>query len=471
MSAPPIPPDLWDQIPPAARAALLAVLGEMRRRADALEARVRELEARLGQDSSNSSKPPSSDPIHVKRRPPRSPSGKRRGGQPGHERHAREMVPQERLNAAVECIPGACRRCGHQLQGTDPEPLRHQVAELPEARPDVTEYRRHRLGCPRCGRTTRAPLPPGVPRGAFGPRLLATVGLLSGGYRLSKRQVAALLADTLGLSISVGMVAKAERHAAAALATPVEGLVEAIRSAPALSVDETGWRQGRERAWLWTAVAADATVFRIDRSRGADALHALVGDPIGPVIISDRFPTYGCAPARQLCWAHLRRDMQAMIDRAAGGEAVGTKLLHFSGKVFDWWRRLRAGSIHRQTLRSYVAWLRPVTRSLLDQGSACACRRTAATCRKLLASEGSLWTFARVAGVAPHNNAAERALRHGVIWRKTSYGTDGERGSRFVERVLSVVATCRQRGRGVLGYLTQCLHSYLNGTPSPSLLA
>jgi transposase len=381
------------------------------------------------------------------------------------------MVPPERLSAVVACVPTACRRCGHNLGGSDPEPIRHQVAELPEIHPDVVEYRLHRLACPRCGTATRGALPAGVPRGAFGPRLQATITLLTGAYRLSKRQVRAALADMLGLTVSTGMVCKTERAAAEAVAAPIDELERHVRSATSSGVDETGWREGKTRAWLWVAVTPEATAFRIARSRGADALHALVGEPIAPVIISDRFPTYARAPNRQTCWAHLRRDFQAMIDRATGGEGVGAKLLHFSGFVFAWWRRHLAGSVHRQSLRSYVAGLKPVVRSLLSEGTACRCAWTAKVCRSLLATETHLWTFATAEGVPPHNNAAERALRHGVIWRKTSYGTDGEAGSRFVERVLSVVATCRQRGRDVLDFLTACLRSQLDGTPAPSLLS
>lgn len=465
MSAePPIPRALWDKIPPDAQAAVLALV-------QSFERRVAALEARLGQDSSNSSKPPSSDPIYVKRRPPRPPSGKKRGGQRGHERHTRELVPPERLTGAIDCRPTACRGCGHRLSGADPEPIRHQVAELPEVRPDVVEYRLHRLACPRCGLRTRGDLPAGVPRGAFGPRLQAAVALLTGAYRLSKRQVQAILDDLLGLSASLGMVSKTERRAAEAVAGPVEAIHEHVRSARAAGVDETGWREGKRRAWLWAAVTPEATAFRIARSRGADALHALVGDPIGPVIVSDRFPTYARAPNRQVCWAHLRRDMQAMIDRASGGQGVGERLLRLSDLVFAWWKRHLAGSVHRQTLRSYVAGLRPVVRSLLADGVACGCAWTAKVCRKLLSAEAQLWTFAAVEGVPPHNNATERALRHGVIWRKTSYGTDGEPGSRFVERMLTVVATCRQRGRDVLDFLTACLRARLDGTPAPSLLS
>jgi transposase len=461
---PPIPEKLWAQVPAAAQAAILAAITR-------LEQRIAALEARLGQDSTNSSQPPSSDPIHVKRRPPRPPSGKARGGQRGHRRHTRALVPPERLTAVVDCKPTACRGCGRALHGADPEPIRHQVAELPEVRPEVIEYRLHRLACRRCGAASRGALPAGVPRGAFGPRLQAVIGLLGGAYRLSKRQIRAILADLLGLSVSTGMVCKTEHQAAEAVAAPVEEVYRHVRSAPAAGVDETGWRQEKRRAWLWAAVTAEATAFRIERSRGADALHALVGDPVGPVLISDRFPTYARAPTRQICWAHLRRDFQSMIDRAAGGEAVGAKLLHFSGFVFAWWKRHEAGSVQRSTLRAYVAGLKPVVRSLLESGVACGCAWTAKVCRKLLSAESALWTFAAVEGVPPHNNATERALRHGVIWRKTSYGTDSVLGSRFVESLLTAVATCRQRSRDVLGFLTACLRARLAGTPAPSLLA
>lgn len=165
---------------------------------------------------------------------------------------------------------------------------------------------------------------------------------------------------------------------------------------------------------------------------------------------------------------HLRRDFQTMIDRAAGGQGVGARLLALSGRVFDWWRRLGSGALRRSTLRAYVGWLRPVVRLNLEAGRDGPCKWTARVCRQLLKIEPSLWTFARVQGVTPDNNAAERALRHGVIWRKTSGGTDSERGGRFVGRVLSVVATCQQRGKGVLRFLTECFAAHFEGRPALS---
>jgi transposase len=467
MSAkPPLPDDLWVKTPADAQAAIIALV-------QSFEQRIAALEARLSQNSSNSSRPPSTEPLHIQRQPPRPASKRRRGGQPGHERHTREVVPPERLTSAVEIRPHACSGCGHALDGHDPDPVRHQVAELPEIRPEVIEYRLHRLTCPGCGAATRAKLPADVPRGAFGPRLQAWAGLLSGAYRLSKRQVQRLFADLLGVSISTGMVAKLQRQAGEVLAGPMAEIVQAVRQARAVHVDETGWREAGKKAWLWVGVTAGATAFGVHRSRGHDGLEALLGEAPGHdrVIISDRFPTYTRAPNRQLCWAHLRRDFQAMIDRASGGESIGRRLLDQSRWVFTWWRRLGEGSIARPTLRSYVSGLRGVVGLLLREGAACSCPWTAKVCRKVLEAERHLWTFSGAEGVAPDNNAAERALRHGVIWRKLSLGTASEAGSRFVERLLSVVETCRQGGRSVASYLTACFLAKRSGRPIPSPLA
>jgi transposase len=152
-----------------------------------------------------------------------------------------------------------------------------------------------------------------------------------------------------------------------------------------------------------------------------------------------------------------------MIDRANAGSEIGEELLCCSEDLFTWWYRVRDGTLSRSTFQRYAAELRPWVRSQLEAGTACGCAKTAGTCREILAVEPALWTFARVAGVEPTNNAAERALRHAVLWRKASYGTDSEAGSHFVENILTVVATCRQQGRNVLNYLTQCRQAALEG--------
>jgi len=435
-----------------------------------LEQRIAHLEERLGTNSTNSSKPPSSDPPSVKRRPPVAPSGKKRGGQPGHHRQARSLVPPDQLRQVFECKPPRCRWCGDALAGDDPEPIRHQVAEVPPVTPVVDEYRLHRLKCPRCRTSTRATLPPGVPTGAFGPRLRAILSVLAGGYRPGKRPIRQLAFDRLGLSISVGMISRLERQAAAELEAPVEELREHVRTAAVAHIDETSWWPGRDRMWLWGAVTKAVTVFAIAPSRGADVAREMPGTDARKVVISDRFGSYLWIKRRQYCWAHLNRDFQAMIDRGGESAEVGRLFLGHSERLFDWWHRVRDGTMARATLRSKVAMMRLSFREDLRRGLGCGCVKTAATCRELLAGETHLWTFVRVEAVEPTTNDAERALRHGVIDRKLSGGTDSEAGSRFVERMLSVVATCRQQEVNVLDYLTRCYQAHLDGRAVPSLL-
>jgi transposase len=467
-SVPPLPDELWGRIPPAAQAAILALVRQYDQRLQDLQQRVADLEQRLGQNSTNSSLPPSTDGPAVKRRPPRSPSGRKKGAQPGHSLQQRPLLPPDRT---IPCKPSACRRCGHPLLGDDPQPLRHQVLELPPIRPDVTEYQLHRLACPCCDITTCAALPAGVPTGGQGPRLQAALALLTGAYRLSKRQVGGLCDDLLGVPISPGQVCAVEAETALATDPVVKELREHVRSQPA-NVDETGWRENRQRGWLWTVVTKVATVFTITLSRAATVAKGLVDPSAGQVITTDRYKGYLWLPLkqRQVCWAHLIRDFQAMVDRGNGGSAIGEELLCCAEELFTWWYRVRDGTMARSTFQRYVAELRPWVRSQLEAGSECACAKTAGTCREILAVEPALWTFVRVEGIEPTNNAAERALRHAVLWRKTSHGTWSTGGSRFVANILSVVETCRKQGRNVLEYLTDCCQAALDKTQAPSLM-
>jgi transposase len=466
-----IPEHIWDSLTEEARVVVGAVIDGLESRLAEAEQQIKELRSRLDQNSSNSSRPPSTDPIGVKRQAPSPPSRRRRGGQKGHPRRIRALVPPDRVASVTDCKPAECRRCGHPLSGEDNEPRRHQVAELPPIEPEVHEYRLHRLCCPHCHTVTSGTLPEGVPSTAFGPRLHAALSVLTGAYRLSKRQVVQLCSDLLGLTISLGMIAKLERITADALEQPVSELAERVKAADSANIDETGWRENGRKAWLWVVVTSLGVVFRVARSRAGAVAKDLLGEQPQPIVISDRFPGYEWInlKSRQVCWAHLRRDMQAMIDRDGGGAEVGRRLLWQSGKLFEAWHKARDGTIRRTTFLQTVAWLRPMVRSSLESGAACACPKTATACVELLRLWDCLWTFTRVEGVEPTNNAAERALRHAVIWRRISGGTDSEAGSRFVERMLSAVATCRQQGRSVLDYLTRCHRARLLGLAVPSL--
>ena len=435
--------------PPEAKAVVRLLLA----RVAELEAKVAELEARLNQNSRNSSKPPSSDGPSVKPAPPKRPSGRKRGGQPGHAKRERTILPPDEVR---DYKPSQCHRCDTALAGDDPDPVIDQVIELPVKLRHVIHHRRHTLTCPGCQTATTASPVPDAACG-FGPRLQATVAYLAGVGRLGKRAIRQLFADLCDIPLSLGMVSKLERKTSAALA-PLHAEALAATQGQNANVDETGWKQGAKRVWLWVARTATATAFLIRPTRGRVAFDDLRTTADG-ILTTDRYPVYDHLPVerRQLCWAHLRRDFQAMIDRDDAGAAVGRDLLLNADVMFDNWKRVRDGTLTRDGFRRTYGWLRDEVRAALVRGTTGDAPKTAGVCRDLLTVEAALWTFARHDGIEPTNNAAERAIRHPVCWRKTSYGTDSEPGSRFVERILTLVATARQRGHAVLATLTDAL--------------
>ena len=288
---------------------------------------------------------------------------------------------------------------------------------------------------------------------------------------MGKRAISQTMDDLFGLPISPAAVCDLQQKTAAALEPVHAEAVAYTRTQPA-NVDETGWKQGKSSAWLWAAVTATVTAFVIRLHRNRAAFDDLVG-PSPPVLTTDRYSVYTHLPGdrRQVCWAHLRRDFQALIDRRNAGSEIGDALLVHANILFEQWQRVRDGTLSRAEFCSQHAdWLRVEVRTLLERGTASSCPKTAGTCREILAVEASLWTFASVAGVEPTNNAAERAIRHAVCWRKTSYGTDSEAGSRFVERVLTVVASCRQQGRNVQTFLLEAIQAARIGATPPSLV-
>jgi transposase len=450
---------------------LLALARQQQEQLRQLQQQVADTTAQLNTNSSNSSLPPSSDRFHSKRRPPSAADrpGQQRGAQPGHPRQQRPLVPSDLVQQTIPCKPLVCRRCGRFLTGSDPTPLRHQVAELPLVRPDVVEYQLHRLVCPCCHTSTCGRLPPEV-RGQFGPRLEATLALLAGRYRLGLRPVVALAKDLWGLDLSPGMVSKLRRHTAEALLVPwVEVLLHVHTQN--VNIDETPWREGKRRAYLWAVVTARASLYRIAYGRTRRIAEQLLGREYARVATCDRLKSYWWIGRLQWCWAHLRRDFQAMIDRGNEGRAIGEALLGQSNTLFHLWHQVKQGTLSRTRFRAAIQPVRRAVRRLLRRGQACACSKTAGTCQELLAHEAWLWTFVDVEGVEPTNNTGEQAERKGVLWRKTSGGTDSPHGSRFVERVLTVVQTCQQQGKKVLEYVSDCIQAWRHGRAPPALLA
>jgi transposase len=468
-AGPRLPSDLDAQMTPAVRAFVLALSAEL----DQLRAEVRDLRQRLATrppTPQNSSLPPSAQHPHAKRVTNRVKSRKKRGGQPGHAKHSRPLLPTENCDRVVPLHPVACRRCRSLLAGIDAAPLRHQVWELPEIRPVVTEYQRHRLTC-RCGATTCADLPPGVPVSQSGPRLVAFTGLLMACFRQSKRRTALFLEALLGQPCCPALTVKMQAHVTAAVRPAYDDLAIRLPSESRLGVDESPTKEASHKSWVWVFVAREFTLFAIRPTRAATVLGELLGDRFRGIVTCDRAKMYWSLGRLQWCWAHLTRDIRALTESGDHqAKRLGFDLMRPTRELFRQWSRCRDGTITRAELNRLLTPIRREVENVLLRGRFSGNQMFAGMCRELYDRRDWLWTFLDHEGVEPTNNASERALRHAVIWRKLSFGTQSGAGSRFAEAMLSVIETCRQQQRDVFAFVTAAVEAYFARRPAPLLL-
>ena len=456
---------------------LRATIVDLRAANVRLEERVRDLETRVGQHSGNSSRPPSSDLPGTPKRPPSRPSGRGRGGQPGHVAHQRAMAPPERVDVVTDHWPlhcQACEACLTVLPQTPgaPDFVAHQVTELPVIHPRITEYRLHRLACPSCGTRTRAALPAGVPTGSFGPRVQATVAMLGGRFRLSRRETSGVMGQVFGVPISIGSVDALCQATGEALAPVTAALVATLPSAPLLHADETRWPHDGHNWWLWMVRSAQATVFVLSPSRGGRVIRELIGADYHGVVTSDRYAGYNWLdPAfRQLCWAHLARNFEGLVTRGGDGTHIGVWARSLICSLFA----DRSAFVEdRTSLRTYQLRTRQMQSGfgdLLTQGTLSADLRVRRMCAGIDSLWPALWTYLDVPGVEPTNNVAERAIRPAVLWRKGSFGTQSGSGARFASAMLTVAATCRMHGLDLFAYLAGVCTASMAGHAVPQLL-
>jgi len=461
---------------------------ELRAQLTALATELASLREQIGRSSRNSSRPPSSDGPGFKPPERRRGSGRKRGAQPGHLGSGPELLPIERVEEVVDHHPDACRRCGTLLQGEDPAPLRHQLIEIPPITPVVTEHRLHRLLCPCCSTSTCATLPADVELSRYGPRLSALVGLLGSAFPLSFSKTQTLLDQLLGVEISRGAIARVRKRLSSALAEPMAQALDVARQQPVAYVDETGAPTGNadscnptgKRGWQWVMVTPVVTVFLQGLSRSAAAATELLGHGFRGIVVSDRFSAYNHLPIeqRQLCWAHLIRDLRAIAERPGASSEFGSELLDLQQQLFGLWHRHRNGTIDRAALQQCCRPIRQAFEATLQRAVDLGCERgertpwarTVRTCQQLLQRSDALWTFLDTRGVEPTNNAAERALRQSVIQRKISHGVQSRQGAICRSRLLTVTTSLRQQGRDVWAFLEQAWIAYHRGGLMPSLL-
>jgi transposase len=456
--------------------ALLMRVGELVEANRLLEARVAELERRLSRNSRNSSLPPSQDLPSAPPRPKQPASGRKRGGQLGHEGNHRPLLPAERVDEIVEHWPKRCPACAHvfaEWERVDAaERARHQVAELPPIAVRVAERRLHRLRCPVCAAETRAELPTGVPRSSFGPRLQAAVVTLAVRNRVSRRDTSELARELFGVELATGSVDAIIHRAGEALASPHTRLEQQIKSAPVVNIDETGWKTAGGSRTLWAALSARSAVFRIAAGRHGFDARTLLGERFAGIVCSDRWRGYDYLDPsqRQLCWAHLLRDFTAHSEGMAEQQRFGNEGLQIARDVFAAWDSYQADRDHAR-LQAQIAPLQSKLHALLEH----AARKSPRTkyhrvfAKSLLKRWPALWTFTHTDGVEPTNNHAERGLRGAVIYRKLSLGSQSGHGERTIERLLSASVTCRLQRRSLFAYLAEVLTATIRGDPIPVL--
>jgi len=457
----------------AENAELRQLLTETRQALTAQGVQMAELERRLNQSSLNSSKPPSSDGPDVER-PPRGKGkkGKRkRGGQAGHVGKGRELLPEDQVSRFVDHYPSACAACGCLLMGADPAPERIQTIDIPPIAPIVEEHRIHSLSCLACGHVTKAEVPPDLRASPFGPRLHAVVALMSGLLRLAKREIRAALDILYSVRVGVGSIPKMERRMKTALDAPYDSVLQGIRGSPMVHQDTTGWRENKQRAQLWITATLQLAHYHINPRANRKVARALLGEDYDGVVVTDRTAVQAWSK-QQWCWSHVGRDF-AELAELKGGAWYGGRLQACARRVHAQWAERAAGKItHAEMVERLAPVREQVHRLLVNAADHAPSKRASRVCAGLLKGEDKLWIFLEHEGVSPTNNHAERCARKAVLWRAVSFGSDSAIGSRYAERILTIVNTLRlqNRDRELLDWLVAARVAQLNGQPGPNLL-
>jgi transposase len=449
---------------------------ELRARNAELEARVLALEAQV-RDLLDKLKPPS--PRVQTPQPPapaKKPTGKKPGAQPGHPPLMKTLVPPERVDHVVPYVPEWCAKCDKPLPAKrgakDPEPKRHQVAELPPVMVQITEHQAHGRTCPCCGEVTWAAVPAEVRAYSVGAKFTAFMGLLAGVHGVSKRGIEELMEQAFDVSIALGTVSNREQELSDALASAHAEARQAIASADVKHADETGWKEAGKKRWLWVAAIPSVVYFVIHPCRNLSALKRLVGEKFHGILCSDRWCVYDEWPSgmRQLCWAHLKRNWEKQVERGGAAKRVGEAWLEVQRQVFELWHRFKAKQCTRQELGDQMAPMMLAMIGILESGRRSRDSKLVRFCERLTEVSVDLWTFVVEEGVEPTNNHAERVLRRAVLWRRRSFGCHSAKGCVFVERILTVVQTLRQQKRSVLAFLSAAIQAHRAGTTAPRLV-
>lgn len=435
----------------------------------AMDARIRELEriiATLTRNSSNSSRPPSSDPPGSKKGKQKANSSRRKqGGQPGHKGKKRDLLPAEEMDKIHDIFPKHCEDCQRPLSpenlGPFENPLRHQVFDIPEIVPTKEEYRCHSLTC-QCGHRTTARLPSNIAQSNFGPRVHAAIAYLTSAHRCSRRGIAEIMENFFNIDISTGAICNAAERVSEACVPVVEVIKRYTVSAPILYVDETGWKSKGVRRYLWTFVSPLTVLFAIAPGRGAKVLKEVLGESFAGIISSDdhsAYNSYHKNGRRQLCWAHIIRKFKGLKDGRSSPDAYlfSKYMLKEIGRIFTKWHAFQNSECTRKELRLTTAHIRGRMKRHCNHYLQSEDPLVETRAKMTLRNWDHLFSFLKYEGVEPTNNIAERAIRPAVQWRKVCFGSQSDVGERFTERLLTIVRTCQMHGVNAFEFLVKIM--------------
>ena len=439
--------------------------------------RINELEERVKLNSKTTNRPPSSDFPPPAVPPPKSQNPRKRGGQPGHPPHTRVLVPVNEVTSLIHNVPGSCGNCRASLRNLlgpdDPQPLRFQYLELPDAAIEVHENQVHTRRCRCCGHLTSAVLPNDVPQGMVGPKLQAFMAILTTQFELSKRQVEQFLVLQYGekAKLSVGTISNTEGRTAESLESVWEEARIALSEEKRLHADETHWPEEAAIRYMWVLIGLTLKIGLYHINRRTKVVFQKLLPIFGGVGHSDRYAVYRLFGDNwQICWAHLGRDFKRLELREDESQKIGKACLEAKDSFFEIWWTFKKGLIDRTKLQELVKPFQTKILETLREGKNCKNPKTATFCGNLLSLWPNMWLFLKIEGVEPTNNEGERAARKAVLLRKKSYGTDSARGSRFIERMLTVIESCRRQGRNALEFVTKVIEAGLKNLEPPSLV-
>lgn len=431
--------------------------------------RLNDLEDRLNQNSRTSSRPPSSDgPSSPPRQ--RKPSGKSRGAQDGHKGSKRARV-EEVDTTHCHTPPETCPCGGSITLGKKPY-RRHQVFEIPEQAYSVTEYQLYSGICSQCGEYHKAPLPETAPAGQKGVNLLAYIAVQSGQFHQSISQIQQQLIQNFGLRFSRGAISEAQGKVSAMMTPAYQAIKQQLLASEIVHADETRHKRGNENRWMWQMCTDKLSCFMTHFSRGQWAAKKLLGEQPDAVIVTDQYAGYHYIDEhkRQLCWAHILRNISALAESWGMNKVLGKRLEHIVLLLFRTRHRFEKDEITEVIYLRRMNKLRQQWLNVLEQGARlCETKRYRNRCSLLLKHDSMCWTFLSDNRIPLTNNEAERSLRSYVLWRKGSYGVWSHRGEQYRQRILTIVDTCRKLEANPLEWLRAIVRSVIEKTAYPSL--